>query len=232
MAQASLKDLKYRHPPRAHGALVVKRKSSALYKCRLCARGDVAPLSAEGFTGSPTCLRPAVKIIAIISASTGWNLRALSISQAALQSANSKAQDRIVALHHPTAAAPCSGNPPPMGADLKSLRHPIRGRGPLYERRDAPERRFFALYRRIRSRGRHPMKSDICMFANHDSHRNLYPWRTPPVRYPNLLSILESRSASITRPTQPSSIIRLSPFSDFEAFVRRPLCRDPSAAAP
>ena len=176
MLEVSLSDPRYTHLPRVPSTLVVKRKSVALYKGRLCTRGDVVPLTVTGFMSSPTAHRSAVKIVLTLAASLHWSIRALDISQAFLQSENLRESDRMVVIPPPMVTLPWNGKLPPIGTDLKSLPSPTRGfllLRPLYGGRDAPMRWFVTLSKRIRSHGFTQLRSDVCMFAKYDHRRML-----------------------------------------------------------
>ena len=115
--EISLDGPQYRHLTRPPITLVVKRKSASLYKGPLCTRGDVIPLSAAGFVSRPTARRCAVKIVCSRGSGRGWNIKALDISQASLQSENLRPSDRIIAPPPEMATLPWKGElPPPQSA--------------------------------------------------------------------------------------------------------------------
>ena len=176
MIEVSLNEQKYRHLPRIPITLAVKRKRASLYKCRLCTRGDVVPLTVTGFMSSPTTRRASVKLVCAIAMSLKWDRKALGISQAFLQSENLRAEDRIGVIPPPMVTMPWKGSLPAIGTDLGNPPRPSRGfllLRPLYGCRDAPMRWRITLSGRIRSYGFTQLRSDVCMFAKHDCHRNL-----------------------------------------------------------
>lgn len=166
MIQISLNGPKYRHLPRIPSKLVVKRKNSTLYKGRLCARGDVAPLTVTGFMRSLTAHRSSVRLVRTIETAPKWDIRAVGNSQACLQSENPRAQDRIIIAPPPTGAMPWGSKLPPIGTDLGNIPRHSRGflllRHP-YGGRDAPMRWWVALSKRIRSPGFTQLRSDVCV---------------------------------------------------------------------
>ena len=176
MIEIRLDDPRYAKLPRVPSTLVIKRKTVDLYKGRLCTRGDVVPLSVTGFVSSPTVHRSSIKLICSLAVALKWNVRALDISQAFLQSENLRPESRMVVIPPPMVTLPWTGSLPPMGTDLKSLprsQHGFLLLRPLYGGRDAPMRCWVTLSKRFRSHGFTQLRTDVCTFTKYNGHGQL-----------------------------------------------------------
>ena len=123
----SLGGPQYRRLARVPITLVADRQYVLLYKGHLCSRGGVIPLSVTGFMSSPTAHRPSVKLVCSLAISKSWQIKAMGISLAFLQSGNFRPEGRIVVFPPETDTPPGLGHYPPIGTDLKSLHRPRRG---------------------------------------------------------------------------------------------------------
>ena len=103
MVEVALNDSRFRSVPRIRSTLVVKRKSIGIYKGRLCARGDSAPLTHTPFTSSPTVHRCRTKLVIAVAAMGNFEIRSVDVSQAFLQSDNLAETDRCIVI-------PCHGH--------------------------------------------------------------------------------------------------------------------------
>ena len=175
MIEIDLRDSRYTMVPRVHSTLAVKREGIDSYKGRLCARGDTVPLQTTAFVSSPTAQRCAVKLICAIASQLPWVIHAIDASQAFLQSPNLNPKDRVVAIPPNMIHLPWKGKLPPTHTDLGQRQN---NRGflllrPLYGGRDAPMRWFLALSKRLRENGFAQLKTDVCIYTEHDSHGEL-----------------------------------------------------------
>ena len=189
----------YRNMSRIPSTSVVKRKSSDLYKVRLCNRGDVVSLTVTSFMRSPTARRCGVKILRTISSHLRWHVRVLDISQDFLQSGNMRPEDRMSALPPTMAARPWAGHIPPQNTDLKApapSQHGFLLLRPIYGGRDAHVRCWVTLYKRLRAQGYRKLQCDVCRAPSttpkESSLRLLYVASMPfysPGPTPNSLSL-------------------------------------------
>ena len=127
--------------PRACTTMVVKRENPALFKARMCIRGDQQMGRDEFATSAPTAARAIPKILISISRATGWGILMVDISQAFLPSSLIIPSQRI--LIYPPEYIPC----PWFGSvDLKRgektrrTTHAFLTMRPLYETSAAPLR--------------------------------------------------------------------------------------------
>ena len=125
---------------------------------------------------SPTAHRSGLKILCAIASILHWNVRALDISQAFLQSENLRPEDRLVAIPPPMIRLPWTGTLAPPDTSLRSLPHSRRGfllLRPLYGGRDAPMRWWITLPKRLRAHGFRQLRCDVCMFTLHNTSSQL-----------------------------------------------------------
>ena len=121
MIPVQLNDPRYCHLPKVFATLVVKRKSVDLYKARLCAMGDLVPLTDVAFASSPTANRTCVRIVLTLATTFRWQIKALDISQAFPQSTNINENDRLIIIPPPMITLPWKSSLPGPATDLRYI---------------------------------------------------------------------------------------------------------------
>ena len=88
----------YKKIQRLHTTMVVKRKSSAIYKARMCIRGDLWKPDVPLDFSAPAVLRCSPKLLLSISLSYGFTVGIVDISSAFIQASLVSEKDRFISI--------------------------------------------------------------------------------------------------------------------------------------
>ena len=95
LAPIRLDDSRYSSPPLTHTTMIVRRENLAIFKARLCIRGDEIHHIGEFDTSAPTAARISPRILIMISRIFQRNVGILDVSQAFLQADLISPKDRV-----------------------------------------------------------------------------------------------------------------------------------------
>ena len=155
---------KFKRVRRISPTMAVKRKSTSLYKARLCARGDLLRPEVPMDYASPTVSRFAPEILLRIGVQMQWKCGLVDISSAFTQSSLLPSAERVIILPPPYVQLPFQNrigpkyvapHPPRLG--LLTLR-------PLYGTSCAPLRWYATISSSFKLEGWSQMESDTCVF--------------------------------------------------------------------
>ena len=109
-----INEARFENIPKTHSTLVMKRKYPALFKARLCVRGDQIRHINEFSTSAPTASRISSKLLLAVSRVFGWSISLLDIIQTFLQSDLLIPDKRLLIIHPDYIPCPWTG-----GVDLR-----------------------------------------------------------------------------------------------------------------
>ena len=127
MVIVALNDSVFKTARRIYSNLVVGRKSEWVYKGRLRARDDSAPLTHTPFASGPTVHRCGVGIMCMLAVIYSLHLRSVGVSQEFQQSDNLAEADRCTAIPPGMVKLQHAGFFHSPEANLKTLYPPSRG---------------------------------------------------------------------------------------------------------
>ena len=121
MVVSELPDSSFKSIYRIQPTLVVNRKSVGIYKGRLSARGDPIPMTNTSSASSLTAHRGAVKLVASMVATFGFNIHDVDVSLSFLHSDPLRPQDRGLILHPRMIQSSWKGQLYAPGTNLRTL---------------------------------------------------------------------------------------------------------------
>ena len=175
LKEIELRDPRFAHLPKVFTTIVIKRKSSGIFKARLVLRGDMVPIAMQQFLSAPTAARCMVRIVLSIASTMRFRVGTVDVSMAFLQADIVNPEERIVAILPSWIPLPWSGTilnneeeklAPPVTKGVITIR-------PLYGGRDAPLRWFLRISTTLRSHGWKQLRTDVCTFTKHSAAGNL-----------------------------------------------------------
>ena len=154
----------YKHIPRIHSTMIVKRKTTLQYKARLCARGDMLANDTPLLYSSPTVSRVSPRMILSIAVTFSFTIGMVDITSAFIQSHLIEKEKRLIIIPPYYIPLPWKNKVDvslPRTRDSTLALLTIR---PLYGTVDAPIRWFITFSTRFKFCGWTQMESDPCIF--------------------------------------------------------------------
>ena len=151
--------------PWIRSTLAVRKKSSGIWKSRLCLRGDTFNLQTGNFTSSPTTHRSSLKMVISASRILQPMVFMLDVSVALLQSYPLRPEEKCAAI------VPDCISLPPFSVLTMKPRVPTTSKfilamnNPLYGSQMAPLRWWMRIRERFRLMKFRQHRLDVCMFS-------------------------------------------------------------------
>ena len=154
----------YKHIPRIHSTMIVKRKSTLKFKARLCARGDMLFSDAPLLYSSPTVSRVSPRMILSIAVTYSFSIGIVDITSAFIQSNLVEKSKRLVIIPPYYIPLPWTNKVDPSLPKTRMSSYGLLTIRPLYGTTDAPIRWFVTFSTRFRFCGWTQLESDPCIF--------------------------------------------------------------------
>ena len=149
--------------PYVRSTLIVRIKSTGVYKSRLCLRGDLVNERVGSFSSSPTTHRSSLRLVISCVVILGLSLSLLGVSQAFLRSDALPPDSRCVVIVPEYIVLPAIKVDPALARNAPRSELVLLMNKPLYGSRTAPLRWWLKISQHMRQWGLRQHRLDICM---------------------------------------------------------------------